>query len=106
MFNGSGSVGLEHYLVLSAIIFTIGMIGVLMRKNFLVMLMGIELMLNAVNLTFVAFSQYTANVNGQIMVFFVMTIAAAEAGVGLALAVTIFKKFKEVDINCFEKLKG
>ena len=100
------TVGLEHYLTLSAIIFTIGMMGVLLRKNVLVMLMGIELMLNAVNLSFVAFSHFTGNINGQIMVFFVMTVAAAEAGVGLALAVTIFKRLKNVDTQFFENLKG
>lgn len=99
-------VGLNHYLVLSALLFSFGMLAVLMRKNVLVMLMGIELMLNAVNLTFVAFSHYQKNLNGQAMVFFVMTIAAAEAGVGLALAVTVYKKFKEVNIRFFENLRG
>ncbi len=68
--------------------------------------MSIELMLNAVNISFVAFSRYAENVNGQVMVFFVMTIAAAEAAVGLALAVTVFKKFREVNIRFFEHLKG
>lgn len=100
------TVGLNHYLVLSALLFSMGMITVLMRKNVLVMLMGIEIMLNAVNLTFVAFSHYLKNLNGQVMVFFVMTIAAAEAGVGLALAVTVYKKFKEVNIRFFENLRG
>jgi NADH-quinone oxidoreductase subunit K len=100
------SVGLNHYLVLSAIIFTMGMAGVLMRRNVIVILMCIELMLNAVNLTFVAFSRYTQNLDGHIIVFFVMTIAAAEAAVGLALAVTVFKKFREVNIRFFEHLKG
>src|SRR5271155_294093 len=99
-------VGLAHYIFLSGILFSFGMIAVLMRKNVLVMLMGIELMLNAVNLTFVAFSHYLKNLNGQIMVFFVMTVAAAEAGVGLALAVTVYKKFKEVNIRFFENLRG
>lgn len=99
-------VGLNHYLILSAFIFVIGMAGVLLRKNMIVLLMSIELMLNAVNLTFIAFSKYMAQPEGQIMVFFVMTIAAAEAGVGLALAVSIFKRFKEVNIRFFEHLKG
>ena len=98
--------GLMHYLVLSALIFSLGMIGVLLRKNTIVILMCIELMLNAVNLTFVAFSKYSGNINGQIMVFFVMTIAAAEAAVGLAIAVSIFKRFKEINIRFFEHLKG
>lgn len=99
-------VGLDHYLYLSAMLFVLGMIGVLMRRNVIVILMSIELMLNAVNVTFIAFSRYADNVNGQVMVFFVMTIAAAEAAVGLALAVTIFKKFREVNIRFFEHLKG
>jgi NADH-quinone oxidoreductase subunit K len=97
---------LMHYLILSAVLFSMGMLGVLLRKNAIVILMCIELMLNAVNLTFVAFSKYTGNINGQIMVFFVMTIAAAEAAVGLAIAVAIFKRFKEINIRFFEHLKG
>jgi NADH-quinone oxidoreductase subunit K len=96
----------EHYLALSAILFAFGMIAVMMRRNVIVMLMGIELMLNAVNLSFIVFAKELGSLNGQIMVFFVMTIAAAEAGVGLALAVAIYKKFKEVNIRYFEKLKG
>lgn len=99
-------VGLNHYLILSAMLFAIGMLAVLLRRNVLVMLMGIELMLNAVNLTFVAFSHFTGDISGQILVFFVMTVAAAEAGVGLALAVAVFRKFKEVNIRFFEHLKG
>ena len=99
-------IGLNHYLALSAILFCIGMVGVLRRRNVLVILMSIELMLNAVNLSFVAFSHFSNNINGQIMVFFVMTIAAAEAGVGLAIAVAIFKRFKQVNIEFFEQLKG
>jgi NADH-quinone oxidoreductase subunit K len=99
-------IGLPHYIFLSAIIFSFGMIAVLMRKNVIVMLMGVELMLNAVNLSFIAFSKEMANLNGHIMVFFVMTIAAAEAGVGLALAVSIYKKFHEVNIRFFEHLRG
>ncbi len=106
MIEGALKVGLDHYLYLSAMLFVLGMIGVLMRRNVIVILMSIELMLNAVNITFIAFSRYADNVNGQVMVFFVMTIAAAEAAVGLALAVTIFKKFREVNIRFFEHLKG
>lgn len=99
-------VGLPHYICLSAIIFSFGMIAVLMRKNVIVMLMGIELMLNAVNLSFIAFAKENGTLNGHVMVFFVMTIAAAEAGVGLALAVAIYKKFHEVNIRFFEHLRG
>ena len=99
-------VGLFHYLALSALIFSFGMLAVLLRKNVIVMLMGIELMLNAVNLSFIAFSHYSQNINGQMIVFLVMTIAAAEAGVGLALAVAVYKKFKQLNIKLFEQLRG
>lgn len=99
-------ISLNHYLILSSVLFVIGMAGVLLRRNVIVILMSIELMLNAVNISFIAFSRYTHNVDGQIMVFFVMTIAAAEAAVGLSLAVTIFKRFKEVNIKFFEHLRG
>lgn len=96
----------DHYLVLSAVLFSIGLVGVLLRRNLIVLFMSIELMLNAVNLSFVAFSRHFDKIDGQVMVFFVMTIAAAEAAVGLALAVSIFKRFKEVNIRFFEHLKG
>jgi len=96
----------NHYLILSAILFSIGMAGVLLRRNLIVLFMSIELMLNAVNISFVTFSHYFGKVDGQVMVFFVMTIAAAEAAVGLALAVSVFKRFKEVNIRFFEQLKG
>lgn len=99
-------IGVTHYLILSAVLFTIGMAGVLLRRNAIVILMSIELMLNAVNLSFIAISNYSGKLEGQIMVFFVMTIAAAEAAVGLALLVSIFKRFKEVNIRFFEHLKG
>lgn len=100
------NVGVNHYLILSGALFVLGMLGVMLRRNAIVMLMSIELMLNAVNISFVAFSRYAGNIDGQVMVFFVMTIAAAEAAVGLALLVTIFKKFKEVNIRFFEHMKG
>ena len=99
-------ISLNHYLVLSALLFTIGMAGVLLRRNLIVLFMSIELMLNAVNISFVGFSHFSGKIDGQVMVFFVMTVAAAEAAVGLALAVSIFKRFKEVNIRFFEHLKG
>ena len=99
-------VNISHYLILSAFLFSLGLIGVLVRRNAVVILMSIELMLNAVNLTFVAFGHYNSNVNGFIVVFFVMTVAACEAAVGLALAVAILKRFKEINIRNFELLKG
>ncbi len=106
ILDSVNSVGLNHYLILSAILFCLGVAGVLVRRNLIVILMSIELMLNAVNLTFVSFSHYVGKTEDQIFVFFVMTLAAAEAAVGLALAVSIFKRFKEVNIRFFEHLKG
>ena len=100
------SVGLGHFLFLAAILFSLGMLGVLVRRNTVVILLSIELMLNAVNLTFVAFSRYQGLASGQVLVFFVMAIAAAEAAIGLALAVAIFKRFQGVNIRFFENLKG
>jgi NADH-quinone oxidoreductase subunit K len=99
-------IGANHYLALSTVLFVIGMLGVLLKKNVIVMLMGVELMLNAVNVAILAFAKYRGDVSGQILVFFVMTVAAAEAGVGLALAVSVFKRFKELNIKNFEQLKG
>ena len=100
------NVGLTHYLVLSALLFVIGTCGVLLRQNILVVLMSIELMLNAVNLTFIAFSRFMNDLDGQVVVFFVMAIAAAEAAVGLAIAVAVFKHVGGLHIRLFENLKG
>lgn len=100
------NIGLSHYLVLSTILFVIGMAGIFLRRNVIVLLMSLELLLNAVNITIIAFSKYLGLLDGHVMVFFVMTIAAAEAAVGLALAVSIFKRFNEVNIRFFEHLKG
>ena len=88
-----------HFLVLGAILFTIGMAGVVVRRNMIVMFMCIELMLNAVNLTFIAFSRHFAHVDGQITVFFVMTVAAAEAAVGLAIIVLFYRHKGTVNID-------
>ena len=105
-YGAVGAVSLNHYLALSAILFCLGVMGVLMRRNAIVMLMSIELMLNAVNLSFVAFSHFIGQLDGQILAFFVMTIAAAEAAVGLAILVCIFKRYREVNIRFFEHLRG
>ena len=88
-----------HFLVLGGILFVIGMAGVVIRRNMIVMFMCIELMLNAVNLTFIAFSRHFAHVDGQITVFFVMTVAAAEAAVGLALIVLFYRHKNTVNID-------
>lgn len=106
MLSSLPAITLHHYLLLSGLLFSIGMLGVLLRRNALVILMSIEIMLNAVNIAFVAFSRQSADPSGQIMVFFVMAVAAAEAAIGLAIAISIFKRFKDVNISFFENLKG
>ncbi len=98
-------VGLNHYLVVSAILFSLGVVGVLVRRNAIVIFMSIELMLNAVNLTFVALSRYLRVADGQIFVFFVMVVAAAEAVVGLAIIVAIFRHRESVDVDQANLLK-
>jgi NADH-quinone oxidoreductase subunit K len=94
------------YLILSAILFILGAAGVLIRRNALVIFMSIELMLNAANLSFVAFARLYENLNGQIFVFFIMTVAAAEVAVGLALIVAIFKSKHSIDVDQLNSLKG
>ncbi len=94
-----------HYLLLSAILFAIGTFGVLTRKNAIVVFMCIEVMLNAVNLTFVALSRHVGNMDGQIFVFFVMTVAAAEAAVGLALLIAFYRNKESLDVDDFNMLK-
>jgi NADH-quinone oxidoreductase subunit K len=95
----------QHYLVLSAILFSMGTFGVLTRKNTIVIFMCIELMLNSVNLTFIALSHFLGNLNGQIFVFFVMTVAAAEAAVGLALMITLFRNRESIEVDEISLLK-
>lgn len=97
---------LSYYLILSALLFTVGVIGVLVRRNPLVMFMSVELMLNAANLTFVAFSRYLNSFDGQVFVFFIMTIAAAEVAVGLAIIVSIFRTKATIDVDQIAVLKG
>ena len=96
---------LSNYLIISAVLFSIGTIGVLTRKNAIVVFMCIELMLNAVNLTFVAFSRHLGNLDGQIFVFFIMTVAAAEAAVGLAMFFAFFNNRESIDIEDVNLLK-
>ncbi|NND72750.1 MAG: NADH-quinone oxidoreductase subunit NuoK [Rhodothermales bacterium] len=95
----------DWYLALSAILFLLGVIGVLFRRNVIIILMSIELMLNAVNISLVALSQATGDVSGQILVFFVMSVAAAEAAVGLAIVIAIFRNKLSVDVNDFNLFK-
>src|SRR5512138_3446278 len=83
---------LEHYLIVSALLFCLGLLGVIVRRNLLIIYMSLELMLNAANLALVAFSRFNNNLNGQVMVFFIITVAAAEVAVGLALIVALYRK--------------
>jgi NADH-quinone oxidoreductase subunit K len=100
-----GAVPLEHYLVLSAILFALGVAGFLFRKNLITVFMCIELMLNAVNLSFIAFSYKLKQVDGHIFTFFVMVVAAAEAAVGLAIILTVFKNRASLQIDEVDSLK-
>ncbi len=99
-------ISLHHYLWLSAFMFTVGVVGVLVRRNAIVIFMCIELMLNAVNLSFVAFSHFLVDIQGQMMVFFVMTVAAAEAAVGLAIIISLFRNKQTINIDEINLLKG
>ncbi|NLG74384.1 MAG: NADH-quinone oxidoreductase subunit NuoK [Chloroflexi bacterium] len=99
-------VPVSYYIILSAILFTIGALGVLTRRNAIVIFMSIELMLNAANLAFVAFARSFQNIGGHIFVFFVMAVAAAEVAVGLALIVAIFHKKNTIDVDEISTLKG
>jgi NADH-quinone oxidoreductase subunit K len=98
-------VPLSYYLILSAVVFAIGVLGVLIRRNLIVLLMSIELMLNGVNLTFIAFSRYLGSIDGQIMVFFVMAVAAAEAVVGLAIIIAVYRHRHTLDPREMQLLK-
>ena len=104
-FRTAQSVPLNHYVLLSAIIFSIGVIGVLIRRNAIVIFMSIELMLNSVNLLLTAFSVYRGDATGQVFVFFIMALAAAEVAVGLAIIVMIYRNTNSVDINVLNRLK-
>jgi NADH-quinone oxidoreductase subunit K len=97
---------LPLYLGLSAILFSMGVIGVLVRRNAIIIFMSVELMLNSANLAFVAFARYFHQLDGQIIVFFVMTVAAAEVAVGLALIVAIFKTKKSINVDDISTMKG
>lgn len=97
---------LNYYLALSALVFAIGVIGVIVRRNLIIIMMSIELMLNAVNLTFVAFSRAHGSMDGQVIVLFIMTVAAAEAVVGLAIIITLFRRRQSLDPREMQLLKG
>jgi NADH-quinone oxidoreductase subunit K len=98
-------VGVEHYLVVSGLLFTLGLLGVIMRRNVLVMYMCLELMLNAANLALVAMSRFNGNASGQIVVFFIITVAAAEVAVGLALIVALYRKRQTAHVEDLTAMK-
>ncbi|MEE9233458.1 MAG: NADH-quinone oxidoreductase subunit NuoK [Nitrospirales bacterium] len=99
------SVPIEFYLALSGLVFLIGLVGVLVRRNIIVILLSIELMLNATNINFVAFSAYLGNLAGQVFVFFALTVAAAEVAVGLAIIIALYRHHESINVDDFSLLK-
>ncbi|GAA4078147.1 NADH-quinone oxidoreductase subunit NuoK [Flavobacterium cheonanense] len=106
MENILNQIGIENYIFLSVLLFCIGVFGVLYRRNAIIVFMSIEIMLNAVNLLFVAFSTYWQDSKGEVFVFFSMAVAAAEVAVGLAILVAVFRNIGSVDISNLKNLKG
>jgi NADH-quinone oxidoreductase subunit K len=98
-------VGLHHYLVVSVLLFSLGLIGVIIRRNVLVIYMSLELMLNAANLALVSFSRFNANLDGQVMVFFIITVAASEVAVGLALIVALYRRRQTTHVEDLTTMK-
>jgi len=101
-----GTITLDHYVYLATALFSVGVAGVLIRRNILVMFMGIELMLNAVNILLAATSAFRGDSSGQVFVFFIMLVAAAEIAVGLAILTTIYRNTRSIDIKHYNRLKG
>jgi NADH-quinone oxidoreductase subunit K len=101
------TLSLAHYLILGAILFSISIVGIFLnRKNLIVLLMAIELMLLAVNMNFIAFSHYLGDASGQIFVFFILTVAAAETAIGLAILVVLFRNTNTIDVEDLDSLRG
>ena len=102
-----GPVNLSHYLVLSAILFAISVVGIFLnRRNLIVLLMAIELMLLAVNMNFIAFAHFLNDISGQVFVFFILTVAAAESAIGLAILVALFRNLRSINVDDLGSLKG
>jgi NADH-quinone oxidoreductase subunit K len=100
-------IGLNHYLILASILFAISVVGIFLnRKNVIILLMAIELMLLAVNMNFVAFSRYLNDMSGQVFVFFILTVAAAESAIGLAILVVLFRNLRTINVDDLDRLKG
>jgi NADH-quinone oxidoreductase subunit K len=106
MLNVFHNLEISHYIYLSTVLFSIGLFGVLFRRNAIVLLMCIELMLLAVNTNFVAFSHYLGNLHGQVFVFFILTVAAAESAIGLAILVLLFRNRASISVDDISTLKG
>ena len=102
----AGPVTIDWYIALSIVLFTIGALGVMLRRNAIVVFMSVEMMLNSANLAFVAFARHLGDIDGQVLTFFVITVAAAEVAVGLALIVTIFRTKQSINIDDINTLKG
>jgi NADH-quinone oxidoreductase subunit K len=100
------NVGLEHYIVVSTLLFSLGMLGVILRRNLLIIYMSLELMLNAANLALVAFSRFSERLDGQVFVFFVITVAAAEVAVGLALIVALYRRRQTAQVDDLTLMKN
>jgi len=98
-------VPLSYYVILSAVVFITGLVGVLIRRNIIIILLSIELMLNATNINFVAFSHYLENIAGQVFVFFALTVAAAEVAVGLAIIIALYRSKSTINVDEFQLLK-
>jgi len=105
MLNIFSVIPIQYYIIVSAALFSIGVLGVLFRRNAIIIFMSVEMMLNSVNMLLVAFSVYHGDANGQVFVFFVMAVAAAEVAVGLAILVTIFKNLHSIDIDELKNLR-
>jgi NADH-quinone oxidoreductase subunit K len=100
-------ISLSHYLVLGGVLFAISVLGIFLnRKNVIILLMAIELMLLAVNMNFIAFSHYLGDIHGQIFVFFILTVAAAESAIGLAILVVLFRNLRTINVDDLDQLKG
>lgn len=100
------NIGIEHYLTVAFILFSLGILGVLLRRNLLIIFMCLELMLNAINLLLIAFSKFNNFLDAQIMTFFIMVIAASEAAIGLAIVISVFKHYQSLDVNDLRELRG
>jgi NADH-quinone oxidoreductase subunit K len=100
-------ISLSHYLILGGVLFAIAVLGIFLnRKNIIILLMAIELMLLAVNMNFIAFSHYLGDIHGQVFVFFILTVAAAESAIGLAILVVLFRSLRTINVDDLDRLKG